>query len=158
MSSALAAPPLQTPLIDDPKLGYITKVWNTYLLALATRIQTSAPLLKALSLTGQTAAIGVTGFGTGTIAAGIYRVSWHARITTVGSISSSVTVTISYTTGGVACTQSGAAITGNLTTTVQSAVILIKADQGTAVSYSTAYASNAAGMAYALDLALEQVN
>lgn len=165
MPSSLSAPPLQTSLIDppsDPKspdaVWAITRVWNQWFLSLTTRIQSSASLLKTVSLTAQSASIATTAIPLGTISAGLYRVAWHARITQAATTSSALTVTISYTNGSVSCSQSGAALTGNTTATVQSGVILLKADQATAVSYATTYVSvGGTPMIYQLDLACELV-
>src|SRR5204863_5568747 len=111
------------------------------------------------SLTGQSASISTTAIPMGTIAAGLYRVQWEARITTPGTVSSSLTITISYTDDGVSCSQSGAAITGNTTSTVQSGVILVESDQTVPISYATTYASaGATAMVYKLNVTCELVN
>ena len=119
----------------------------------------SAPLqLQTLSLTGQTAALGTTPILTATVADGLYRVTWAARVTTVAVTSSSLTVTLSWTDGGVACSQAFAAMTGNTTATVGSGTVLVRSDTASPISIATAYASNgAAEMAYSLHGVVEQV-
>ena len=93
------------------------------------------------------------------IPAGIYRVSYYARITTPATVSSSLIVTISHTDRTIALTQSASAITGNTITTTQFGTLVLRVDRNSPVSYSTTYASvGATPMAYALDLAIEQVS
>jgi hypothetical protein len=50
-------------------------------------------------------------------------------------------VTLAWVDGGVTCTFSGAAITGNTTATTQSGTIMVNSDGASAVSYSTTWAS-----------------
>jgi hypothetical protein len=166
MSTALSAPPLQTSLIDPPDnprapdaIWGITRVWNDWLLSLTTRIQQSATTLKTVSLTAQAASIATTAIPAGSLSAGLYRVSWYLRVTQAATTSSSLTVTISHTDGGVSASQSGSAATGNTTTTVQSGAFLVLSDQAASISYATTYASvGGTVMQYKLSITLEQVS
>jgi hypothetical protein len=133
----------------------ITSATRQWLLSVTGRLQGSPQVLKNVALTGQQAAIGATPIPLGIIAAGSYRITYYARIVVPGSISSSVTVTINWTDGGVVQSQSFAAMTGNLATTVQTDSIVVQADAGTNITYSVAYASNAAGMTYRLTVMAE---
>ena len=137
----------------------ITQPWRIWFrdLFVATT-QTAAQRLAAVTLTAQIAALAVTPFGTGSLSAGLYRVSVFTHILTPASINSSLTVTVSFTHNGVACSLASAALTGNLTTSVQGTVFPIQIDAGTPISYSTTYVSNAAGMSYALSAAVETIN
>lgn len=109
------------------------------------------------NLTAQSAAIPATTLLAVT-ATGLYRVSNYLRITRAASGSSSATVTVRYTDGGVACSFAGAAVTGNTTSSVQTSVRLIRADQGTAITIEVAYASvGFPTMTYALDARVESL-
>jgi hypothetical protein len=88
----------------------------------------------------------------------MWRLSYFARIHTVAGVSSSLTVGFSYVVDGVTQSDAGAAITGNLTTTHQFGTLVIRVDVDTPISYSTTYASDAAGiMAYDLDIVAEEL-
>jgi hypothetical protein len=129
-----------------------------WLTALITDVDASPARIKSVKLTGQAAAIGTTSIPTGALAAGLYRVSYYARITRAATTSSSLTVSIGFTETAVNLTLSGAAMTANTTATVQSNVFLIRIDSSTPISYSTAYASvGGTSMQYRLDVVLEQV-
>lgn len=164
MATVLAPPPLQSEIIErgqDGKLtGLMTRVFQQWLLSVTTRVQTSATVTKVVTLTAQTASISTTPIvPAGTLASGLYRISWYQRVTTAAAMSSSLTTTISWTDGGASQAFSGAAMTGNTTSTNQSGEILVNVDGATAVSYATTYASNAAAqMVYKLSIVVELVN
>lgn len=152
--SGIEPPPFQTPLTGQG--GTITKWWaDWFLLVLLGRVQAQPPIVVSPTLTAQNASIATTSL-VAAATAGWYRISWYFRITTVGSVSSSLQVTITTTDGGVTITQSGAAATGNTTATVQSGSVLARVDPSTPISYSTTYASNAANeMEYSLFVSVE---
>jgi hypothetical protein len=159
VSVNLAPPPLQTPLVENPRTGMITRAWFNWLLSIITRVQASASSVPSASveLTGQTASIGVTAL-IPSAHAGLYRVSWRFRVTTAAGVASSLTVSVHSTDGGIVCQQDSAAYTGNLTTRPQSGSVIVQVDAGSALSYSTTYVSNpAAAMVYDLALYLEQL-
>lgn len=147
------------PRTQKPAAGYpISKEWGIYLqTSLAGPISTSVQTLPKVALTAQTAAIATTPIPLPVLAAGYYRVTYYIRITTPASINSSVTLTINWTESGVSLSTSTAAITGNLVTTVSTGTVMLAIDGATAISYQTAYASNAAGMAYRLTIAVESM-
>lgn len=93
------------------------------------------------------------------LAAGLYRVSWYARIVTPDAVSSSLQIVIGWTESSIALSLQGAAITGNLVTSVQSGIApLLQIDNGSPITYGTVYASNTPGaMKYLLTVALERV-
>lgn len=148
---------IQTPIIAQG--GRVSEPWRVFFRDQETAIaQTTTQTIPPITLTAQAASIGVTPIPTPSLAPGYYRVSYYARVTTVGSVSSSLTVTVSWTDGGVACSASGAAITGNTVASTGTGSFLLLIDEATPISYSTTYASNLAGeMQYQLGLTLEEV-
>jgi hypothetical protein len=156
---AQAAPfPLADPLVRRTD-GRLSTPWVHWFTTLQQDVQEAPYRLTTVTVEGQTAAIGATALPLGALATGVYRVSYLARITTAATISSSLTVTLGFTNGGVACALSGAAMTGNTTTTVQSDTVLVTIDASTPLTYSTAYSSmGATAMAYSLWLVAEQVD
>ena len=133
--------------------------WMTQLVA---DVDAAPARLQTTTATTQNASISTTPIVTGTLSTGLYRVTWYARVTTpatTGAATSSLTVTAGWTDGGVTCTYSGAAMTGNTTGTVQSQSVMVNVDAATPVTYATTYASDTAGqMVYKLYLVLEQIN
>lgn len=144
----------------DENEGKLTEVWIPYLqsqntIASTAIRQTSSPV----ALTGQTASIGVTSIPTSSLGSGLYRVSFYTRITTAAGVSSSLSIGIHWTDGGISCSLSSAALTGNTTSTVGTGTALISIDGASPVSYSTTYASvGAPVMAYSLSVVLEEMN
>ena len=114
-----AAPPPDYLVEREQKSGRvtdrITQSFRQWLLSLTTLIQASARVLTVVRLTGQVASIGSTGLTLPTLAAGTYRLTFYARITTAASVSSSLTVTFGWTDSTIALSASAAAITGNTT-------------------------------------------
>ena len=144
---------------SDTNAWHIADKWLKWFNAIAGQVAASPQQQPTpVSKTGQNAAIGTTTLNLGSTTAGVYRVSYYARITTAGSVSSSLTVTIGWTDHSVAVTGSGAAMTGNTTTTFQSNSVMFYSDANTPITYSTAYAANAASsMQYELYVVLEAV-
>ena len=157
MPSDIAAPPLQTPLIEGPNQPYITKVWYGWLRSIITRVQDSAQAVASVPLTGQSAGVGLTPLIVAA-AAGLYRVSYWFRVTTPATVSSSLQVAVTTTEGGVVVTQTGPAYTGNLTTEPQSGNFVVNPDGGTPVSYEVLYGSvGATAMEYDASIVLDQL-
>lgn len=154
----------QDPQTKRPS-GRISKDWYLWFYQLVTRIQASAQSsTSAVSLTTQAASIAATGIPLtnlltgGTIQGGLYRISWYARITQAATTSSSLTVTIGWQESGNSLTTSGAALTGNTTTTDQSGSVLVRNDPGGVLSYATTYSSTGVTpMQYRLDVVAELV-
>lgn len=152
---SLAAPP-RGPIVD--KSGSILRIYEQWLLSLTTVLDTTPAVKASKHLTGQTAAVSTAAIPLASITQGIYRISYHLRITTAAGVSSSATVTIGYTSDGIACQQSGAAVTGNTTGTVQGNTFVVRADSGTPITYAVAYASNPANaMAFKFDVTAELI-
>lgn len=137
----------------------MTALWADWILDLADRVDRTAQRIgSTVALTAQAAAIGATAIPTPVLSRGLYRLMWTARITQAATTSSSLTITLAWTDGGVACSLSGAALTANTTATVQSGEILVQADENTTLQYSTAYASvGATPMQYAVTVRAERV-
>lgn len=165
----LPAPPLQDSVVElEPEKPsrrdpfFMAKPWIVWIQnALVPRLQQAAQLLTALAL-GTTVplsgSIGATPLPLGVLAGGRYRVSTYARIVTPDGVSSSLTVSIRWTEGGVALVVSGAAMVGDSITTVQSETYLLTIDAVSAISYSTVYASNTPNqMKYRLSILVEAV-
>jgi hypothetical protein len=154
----LARVPTESAVVEV-KAGLISNVWNSWLRFLVDAVDRSAQRVgAAVALTVQAASVGpVT--ATQPLQAGLYRVSVHARVTQAATTSSSLTVAVGYVHGGVACSQAGPALTGNLTTSVQGLVFALKVDQGSTISYTATRASvGATPMQYALDVSIERLS
>lgn len=149
--------------VNDPLArksdGLLSLPWLNWFTTLQQDVQEAPYRLTTVTVPATSAAIGATAVPLGALASGLYRVSYLARITTPATTASSLTVTLGFTNGGVACQLTGAALTGNTTATVQSDTVLVQVDASTPLTYSTAYSSTGAqAMAYALWLVVEQVD
>ena len=134
------------------------KGWTQFLRTLVLKAN-RAPFRMGsqVRLTGQAAALTATALPTGTLDhTGVYRVSYHARVTQAATTSSSLTVTVGYTDGGVAVTRASAALTGNTTASATGADVVVRADTNTTLTYATSYSSSGGTpMQYALDVSVE---
>jgi hypothetical protein len=131
---------------------------NWMFTSLVQQIANAPTVYPSVTLTAQSASIGTTPIPLPSLATGTYRVTTYARITTADAVSSSLTITITWTDGAIACSLSGAAMTGNTTSTVQSNTALVQIDAATPISYSVTYASNTpAAMKYKLIVLVEAV-
>jgi len=143
------------PIVDTQRRP--SKTFIDWITSLTQDVDAAPARLDTVELTAQAASISTTPIGTPD-ADGLYRVTFYARITRAATVSSSLTVTLSWTHNGVTVTHSFSAVTGNTTTTFQSDSLLIRADAATPVSYATTYVSNGATtMQHSLDIVLEQV-
>lgn len=143
----------------DPQEGMVTQPWIDYFTDQGLAVSEAARLQTTVTLTAQGASVAATDMTDGTFSAGFYRVSYYARITQAATTSSSLTVTIDWTEGGVSPSFSGAAMTGNTVTTVQSETQMLYIDALSPIRYSTAYASvGGTPMQYSLRLVLEFVS
>ena len=156
MATVSAPFPYRDPIAT--REGRLSVPWVNWFTTLQQDVQQAPTRLTSVQLAEQTAAIGTTALPVGALASGLYRVSYLAHITTPATTSSSLTVTLGFTNGGIACHLSGAALTGNTAATVQSETWLLSIDASTPVTYSTAYSSTGAqAMAYRLSLVAEAV-
>lgn len=111
-----------------------------------------------IDLTGQNDAIPATDFDGGSLATGLYELMLWSRVEIPDAVSSSVQITITYTSGGVVQTFVGTLVNGNLTTSKSQQSIPLWIDEGTAVTYQTSYASNTPNaMEYHVAIALQLV-
>ena len=160
MASSLAPTPefvVERPVVQQSITGRVTQAMRYWLLSLADRINRTPEVVQTVSVTGQTASLGTTTISVLSLAPGVYRLSAALRITTAATTSSSLTLTFGWTQA-VACTASSAAITGNTTATTGSFMVVARADQATALTYATTYASSGGtAMVYRLDVSVEQV-
>lgn len=157
MAFTTAPFPTKDAIVD--RLGRATGPFIDWVTSLVGDVDSSPARLVAVELPGQTAAIGTTPFNTGSLAEGLYRVSWTIRPTTPATTSSSLTVTIGYTRGAASCTVSGPALTSNAVNAPQSGSVLIHIDAASPVTYAVAYASvGATSLVYEVDFVLEQVD
>lgn len=157
------APPLQEPFEDVDLAsgkgnGYFSRQWINWFDTVWSALARGSAVIKRLTKTEQTAAIAATALALGTLAAGLYRVSWYLRVTQAASVSSAVTFSVNHTDGGIACTQTAPALTTNNTGQPQSGSFMVKIDASAPVLYAVAYASVGTPMQYALDLVVEAVS
>ena len=152
--SALAPVPLRVRLTDG-KTWLVDSLWARWLVSLLDRVNSMAMIQTTVSATLQTAAIASTDFSVMTVA-GLYRVSYTLNLTRAATTSSSLAPTFTWVYGGVTYSQSGAAMTGNTTSTQQNGQIVMNLDAGTMMQYAVAYASVGATSArYTLAVAVE---
>ena len=102
---------------------------------------TRTPTVAKVSASGLTDALAATTIHTLTVA-GDYEVGYYIQKTTPDGVSSSLTVTLGWTSNGVPQTRVFAALATDTTGANQSAVIPIYADAATDVTIAVAYASN----------------
>ena len=139
--------------------GLVSDRWRIWLRNLRSDVNLSTNRLAAVILDGQTASLALTPFDTDTLPEGQYRVSWFIHITTAGSVSSSLAVSVSVTHKTFVCSRTSTALTTNLTSSIDQNDWTFSIDPGSPISYSTTYAANAANsMAYSIALILEQLN
>lgn len=155
----MALNPLPLPL-DSPvvaKDGTMTWIWIQTLTARDQQLAVTPERVVDVSVSAQTASIGATALGVGTSAA-VYRLTLLARITQAATVSSSLTVAVQWTVGGVACTKTYTALTGNTTSTYLAETFPARIDANTSLTYSTTYASvGATVMQYGLEVIAERV-
>lgn len=157
----LSAAPTRNAVVNltGEQPGFLSFLWEKWVRALLARVNQTPQLLGVLSKTLQSAALGATAIPTPTLAPGLYRVSYSARVTRPATTSSSLTVTVGWTDGTVACSESSAAITGNTTGTQVNRTMLVRIDSATTITAATAYSSvGATTMQYRLDVTVELVD
>lgn len=112
-----------------------------------------------VSLTAQGASIPSTPIPMPALSEGLYRVSVYARITRAGSVSSSLTITIGHTDGGVACSQVLAALTTNTVASTRVGEFAVRSDASVPMTYQTTYADGggATSMQHSLYLVVERM-
>jgi hypothetical protein len=163
---ATEAPPYNAPIAVPAERGAgaklpalrIGKDWFDWLSNLVITLDTKPARRAAAGVTARTSSIATTAIATGTVGPGVWRISYTQRVRTPGTVSSSLTTTISWTAGGVAQTFVGAVMNGNTTTTYQQQTLVIRVDAATAISYDVAYASaGATAMEFDFDVVAEEL-
>jgi hypothetical protein len=165
MATQTAPFPYETPVSPETtdrgtgkktRSPYFSQEIVDWFLGLQQRADATAQRLGSLTLTAQAASIPTTPVPMPALTEGLYRVTVYVRITQAGTISSSLTVTVTGTDGGVSCPQSAAAVTANTTATVQGTTFIVRSDASVPISYATTYATaGATAMQYRLDLRVE---
>lgn len=136
--------------------GGINPRWLAFFQAIADQLAISPMSERSVSVDTQSASIAATAFPGVTIAPQMYRVNAALQITTAATSSSSLTLTVTWTSRGVACSHSFSALTSNDPALPESHVFDLYADGDTDIEYALAYASvGATAMVYAADLVLE---
>jgi hypothetical protein len=150
--------PADHPLAPKLPKAFINPRWQRYL-SDSRDESVLKPTRRAIArYVNQAGAIGVTPLPIGIPNAGLWRISYYVRITTPGTISSSLEVTFLWDDEGVTVPLTGAAIVGNTITTVQFGTLPIDVDADTPISVSTTYASaGATPMQYKLTITAEDV-
>lgn len=155
-------PPRRDELVEFARDGKptwkIASVWLNWLLERDDTIAAAARRLLRVFLTGQSASIAPTILNTGSESARELRVSYFARVTTPGSVSSSLQIRLGFTRNAVNCTFTFPADTTNTTGSVQGEDRLIPCDAGTNLTYEVVYASVGTPMVYELLVDVEGMN
>lgn len=155
MPLSLAPIPLEVPIVD-PDTGAITTFYRERWQQLIDgALQT--PRREALPLAVSTAALPTTIVLT-TPQGGIFRLTAYVQKTIADGVSSSLTVTFGWTSNGVPCTRTFAALATDVAGANDSVTWMFPADVNSDITAAIAYASNTpAGMAWLGDLSLEQM-
>jgi hypothetical protein len=158
----VAPPPIySSPTDANPELNkkaLRTNIdWIRWFQSLTQAIGATSGRVGAASVSAQAASIAATAISTPTLAPGLYQVSCYGRVTRAATTSSSLSVQIGWTDGGVACVaKAGGTATTNTTSTTTNGTVVVRVDQGTSITYSTAYASvGGVTMTYDLDVLVE---
>jgi hypothetical protein len=159
-----APAPLSTPISDiDQRTkrmsGYLPTPWSDYFNGLDAQLAQSFATVDHVQIPNGSAAIGVTPITNRILSAGVYRVSYYFVELQADNVSSSATVTISWTDRSTARSLSGAAVTTNALSAAQTNTYLLRIDRATPITYAVAYTSTggAPKMIFGLDIMLEQV-
>lgn len=157
MTTQNAEFPVREPIVGEGNL--VADRWRIWLRNLRQDVNTQSARLAAVVLDGQSASIGTTAFSTPTLPSGQYRVSVFGHVTTVGSVTSSLILSVLFTHKTIACNFPTTALTTNLTTSVVSQTFDFSIDGGSPISYAATYAANAAAsMVFSAAWILESLN
>lgn len=151
--------PPNVPVLDQAK-RYFHAEWVKFLNRLSSAINLKAERVALSEFVAQDAALPDTEIPVQRLLVSDLRVrvSIYARVTQAATVSSSLSVTLSWEDGGVPCSETFGPNTGNTTASVISAVRMINADKDSLIEVSTAYASSGAtAMAYSLDVLVEEI-
>lgn len=151
-------PPPGGPLVQ-PTTGAASRYWVQWWTDLR-QMATDSPrvVVSPVSLTGQGSSITTTNLSPGQVAAGLYRLSYYARVTGAASIGSRLDTTLGWTDHGQALTVFGPGLATNDVTLQEGVTLMVYLDALTPVTYSTIYASTGAvSMVYELYVTLESL-
>jgi hypothetical protein len=141
-------------LIGLPNL--IEDKWRQRLAGLSQAVDDTAAVSVTVPV-AVTGAIGVTPLPLNSVRTGMYRITVYSRITVPASVNSSLTITIRWNDGAVACARALTANTGNTTDSTTNDTLPISVLGGTSITYEAAYVSNAAGMQADVTIVVEQL-
>lgn len=145
-------------VVLDPATGWFHREIVRFLNELRQLLSSAAQQLGIVNLSDQDAAVATTAIPTPTLTEGLYRVSFSARITRAATTSSSVGVTLGWTTNSTSCSQVFAPITGNTLASQTSDDISVSIDSATTITYALSYSSvGATTMRYGFDVWVEQI-
>jgi hypothetical protein len=158
-----APAPLTTPISDTDQRtkrfsGYVPLPWADYFNGLDAQLAQTFATAEHVQVASGSAPIGVTPITSRILGAGVYRVSYYFVELQPDNVSSSATVTISWTDRTTPRSLSGAAVTANVITAAQTNTYLLRIDRATPITYAVAYTSTggAPKMIFSLDVVLEQ--
>lgn len=140
----------------DPKEGLCTDVWRKWLQSIVGEVQSSSVVTDSVVVSNQQGAV-ESGLLAVVLNSGFYRVSVYVRVSSPASVSSSISVTLRWLDGGVACSYTPSAEIGNTTSAVNQYTWAGPVDAGTQITYDVNYASVGSFMQYNLRLVLEKV-
>jgi hypothetical protein len=152
----LSPPPIYSLIVNADNKANMD--WQRWFNTLKQLLISTAGVVGTAAITGQGASVTTTPIATATLAPGLYRISYYARVTQAATASSSLAVTVRWVDGAAPCTVTSSAATGNTTSTVLSSSHLVRLDFGTEVEYATTYASSGiTPMLYSLDVVVESL-
>lgn len=158
MGAPLDPIPSDADVIEDGKK--LSRRYYLWLYEVWLRVLSNVTASGSVSRPNLTAALSPLSLFT-TTQAGLYRVTYYLRVTTLPGTSFSLTPTLTWRDGGVSKSQTFAALTGapgTLPTAFQSNQLSVMADSGTVIALSVAYASVGSPAAiYALNATVELV-
>lgn len=128
----------------DDQEGTVGDKWIDYFTANAAAIDAAPSRQNSITLTDQSASIAATDMSGGSLAAGLYLITWYVRISQASGGTSSLTVAFDWADRSTTITTSGAAVTGNAVNTFSSGsfgTVMIRVDANSPVRYATTYAS-----------------
>lgn len=146
--------PLGTEVVETDRTItlFFRQLW-AQLITMVAKLPTVANLEK----TGQTAAI-ATATAYTVQSAGVYRIAVSLQKTIADGISSSLTVTVGWTSRGIAMTHAFAALTTDAAGANDTDLWQFSADANSDITYAIAYASNTpAKMTYNANVVVEQL-
>lgn len=121
---------------------FITPPWIQWLTTLGTQVSNGATRIQGVTIPSGAGSIAPTDMTGGGASSGLFEIKYYLHVVVPAGVSSSLQITFNWTDRGVAMTATGAAMTGNTTTTYQSGELsLFHADAATPITYSLTYAS-----------------